>query len=179
MYQPLDRLTIHNPLMMHTSFQIHLLLTAVNDTIASRNEGTHVSHVHRFLVKACHVPEEKLEHIDFVCTTTKWNAVKWNARHKLFGTTIALGIHCWMVVPTQTLHHDVQKGSTDFFTSSSQEWCGDCEERFPIATPEWVPSIDDHSGYFALDHLSRFSRLNTTAGNGECDVVLFLESTSW
>ena len=89
--------------MMHASFQIHLLLTAVNDTLASRNEGTHVSHVHRFLVKACHVPEEKLEHIDFVCTTAKWNAVKWNARHKLFGTTIALGIHCWMVVPTQTL----------------------------------------------------------------------------
>jgi len=125
MYQPLDRLRIHNPLMMHTSFQIHLLLTAVKGTLGSRNEGTHVSHVHRFLVKACHIPEEKLEHIDFVCTTAKWNAAKWNARHKLFGTTIALGIHCWMVVPTQPLfpardrqlpqprtpaRHNVQKG---------------------------------------------------------------------
>jgi hypothetical protein len=103
MYQPLDRLRIHNPLMMHTSFQMHLLLTAVKGTLGSRNEGTHVSHVHRFLVKACHVPEEKLEHIDFVCTTAKWNAAKWSARHALFATTIALGIHCWMVVPTLLL----------------------------------------------------------------------------
>jgi len=46
------------------------------------------------------MPKEKLQHIDFVCSTVKYGSVdgpvEWSSRCALFATTVVLGIPHWM-----------------------------------------------------------------------------------
>lgn len=77
---------------MHAAFQIDLLLRVVRGKLGSKHDPPDVCHVHRFLIN-------KLEHLDFVGSRAKWNAVAWDSRCSLFATIVVLGITNWMVCP--------------------------------------------------------------------------------
>ncbi len=95
-----DCLRIHDQLTMHASFQIDILLRAIRGKLGSKHNGPHVRHIHRFLINACHMPKDKLEHPGFLGSTANWNALAWDSRAAAFSTIASFGIAHWLVCPT-------------------------------------------------------------------------------
>ncbi len=164
---------------MHAAFQIDLLLRSIRGKLGSRYNGPHVRHIHRFLINACQLPKDKLEHPDFLGSSVNWNALDWTCRPAGFSTIIDLGISHWLVCPTphtmtpQTADTGQTPSPAHDFTQCwtkckamylttfffSQQWDRACGKRFPHTKPDWIPSIDDRSGHFCMDHLSRYKTL--------------------
>jgi hypothetical protein len=91
--------------------------------------------------------------------------------HNLWHLTLA-GVSRPTATPPQTADtgqppstaHGFTQCKVIYLTTSifTQQWDRACGKRFPSTKPDWIPSIEDRSGHFAMDHLSRFKTMEPT-----------------
>ena len=95
----------------------------------------------------------------------EWQMLRILKHHSYWHLTLA-GVCHPTATPQQTTDtgqppsndHRFIQCKTMYLTTSifCQQWDRACGKRFPSTKPDWIPSREDRSGHFGMDHLSRF-----------------------